>query len=482
MLNKQKKIILIHPPALKEKLYSHLKDAGSDLPPLGICYLAAKLRQHNYKVKLLDCQAEKLNINTAVKRVAEFKPHYIGISSYTPVFSTTNILAENLKAQLPHVPIIIGGGHITSLPNETMEKFSAFDIGVLQEGEETLINLLHALENNLPLKNVKGIIYRQKNNGEQKVVKTAPQPFIKNLDSLPRPAWELLPYIPKYYSPPADSINRFPSASLITSRGCSGKCDFCNLTLFGNVVRSHSVDYVMMMINDLITRFNIKEIFFQDDTIFIHRNNLRELCERLIYGRYDLSWNCYGRVDYIKDNDELLPLMKKAGCWQIAYGIETASQQILDNYQKKTTVKQIKRAVWQTHKAGIKVKGLFMLGNFLETKKTIEDTIKFIKSLPLSDFHMTYFTPFPGSKSYTLAKNYGKFNAQWENLDMFTVSFVPQGLTKKQLEYYFKKNYLIFYFRPKIIFYYLTKFKNLNFTKKIIFSGISFLKYLLKRQ
>lgn len=478
---KPKKVILIHPPVSKEKLYSHLKDAGSELPPLGLCYLAAKLIQHNYKVKILDCQAEKLNIIQAVQRVINFKPDYIGMSSYTPIFFTTNLLAKKLKEQLPQVPIIIGGGHITSLPLETMEKFSAFDIGVLQEGEETLINLLQALKNNLPLKNVKGIIYREKNNGEQKVKKTPPQPFIKNLDSLPRPAWELLPYLPKYYSPPADSLNRFPAASLITSRGCSGKCDFCNLTLFGNVVRSHSVNYIMMMINDLITRFKIKEIFFQDDTIFIHRKILKELCERLIFSKYDLTWNCYGRVDYLKENDSILPLMKKAGCWQIAYGIETASQKILNNYQKKTTLEQIKRAVWQTHNAGIKVKGLFMLGNFLETKETIEETIKLIKSLPLSDFHMTYFTPFPGSKSYTQAKNYGKFKASWENLDMFTVSFIPKGLTKKQLEYYFKKIYLIFYFRPKIIFYYLTKLKNLHFAKKIIFSGFSFLKHLLKK-
>jgi len=423
-----------------------------------------------------------------------------------------------------------------------MERFPQFDLGVIGEGEETIVELLQTLSRNSmnssighkcpptsssnsknsinstnsvnsielseALKNIKGLVVRLSavHRGQRSVkvskcqsvkkwevgsekwgvkesrelLKLTPKrAYIKNLDSLPLPAWDLLPFLPKHYFPPADSIKRFPVGSLITSRGCPGKCIFCNLTIFGHICRSHSVDYIMEMIYDLKRRFKVKELSFVDDTFFLHKGILGKMCERLITEKLNLSWSCYARVDLVEE--ELLSLMKKAGCWQIAYGLETGSQKILDFTKKGITLSQIEQGVRLTHKAGIKVRGLFMLGNFLETKETIKETIDLIKRLNLSDFHMTYFTPFPGSLSYKMAKDYGEFDPSWENLRFFTPSFIPRDLKREELEYYYKLIYKIFYLRPKIIWYYLKKLKNKKVMMKLLSSAWALLKFVFAR-
>jgi radical SAM superfamily enzyme YgiQ (UPF0313 family) len=384
-------------------------------------------------------------------------------------------LSRKLKKELKDSIIILGGGHITSLPYETMQKYPEFDIGIIGEGEETLKEILLTLEDKKELENVKGIIFRK----SKEIIKTEKREYIKDLDKLNFPAWDLLPNITKYYIPPADGMNRFPSTSLITSRGCPGKCIFCNLTMFGNTIRYHSVNYTINMIKHLIKNYKIKEIFFQDDTFVVNKKILRQLCERMINENLKITWSCYGRVDMV--DFDTLKIMKKAGCWQISYGIETGSQEILNFTKKNITIEQIKDAIKWTRDAKINAKGTFMLGNFLESKETINKTINLIKKLNLTDFHMTYFTPFPGSLSYEIAKQYGEFDPDWSKLDMFTISFIPKNLTKKELQYYYKKIYKIFYLRPKIIFYYIKKiFSHPKIAIKLITSAFDFLKFTVK--
>lgn len=469
------KIILIHPPLKYEQLYSSFQKAGSELPPLGLAYLAGTLKKYNFDVEIIDAQALNLNNKEIINFLFKKNPSYIGLSSYSVGIYNTAELAEEIKREFPKIPLIIGGGHITAFPHQTMQEFPFFDVGVIGEGEETIVELLNSLENKNSQDDVKGIIFRK--NGEIKI--NSRRHYIENLDTLPFPAWDLLPDITKYYFPPADSINRLPSTSLITSRGCPGKCIFCNRTIFGNVTRSHSVNYIMEEIFYLINTFKIKEIFFQDDTFFVHREILKELCEKLIERKLDLSFCCYGRVDMV--DVEILKLMKKAGFWQISYGIETGSQKILDFTKKGTTLEQIENAVKWTKESKIKVKGLFMLGNFLETKETIKETINLIRKLPLDDFHMTYFTPFPGSLSYKIAKDYGEFNSSLKTLSFFSPTFIPKDLTKDELEYYYRLIYRIFYLRLKIIFYYLIKLKNKKVIMKLLRSLFSFLRFSFRR-
>lgn len=467
------KILFLKPPLSMKELYNNLSEGGSELPPIGLCNLAAITRKEGYETKILDALALKLNIKQTVKIILKNNPDYLGISSTTlDIFNSAKV-ANMVKKKDKNIKIILGGPHITSLPKETMKKFPCFDIGVIGEGEDTIIELLKLLDKKKPLKKVKGLIIKEKN----KLIKTKTRPFIKNLDKLPIPAWDLLPNLVKYYQPAADSLYRSPATLLITSRGCSGQCNFCDRSVFGNYCRAHSAEYVIKMIKYLQETYGIKDLFIEDDNFLLFKPRLKKICEIIKKQKIDITFSCMGRVDTI--DEEMLKDLKDAGCWQINYGCESGSQKLLDLMKKNIKVGQIEKAINLTKKVGIRVKGLFMLGNLGETKETLKQTLNFIKKLPLDDFHMTCYTPFPGSEASQYAHEYGYYDPDWKKVNMFNSdNFIPFGFTKDELVNWYKKIWKSFYLRPRIILYYLLKMRNSTLRRKIIKGGISFLKFL----
>jgi radical SAM superfamily enzyme YgiQ (UPF0313 family) len=233
------------------------------------------------------------------------------------------------------------------------------------------------------------------------------------------------------------------------------------------------------MIRYLIDNYGIKDLFIEDDNFLVFKNRMKEISKTIIDEKIDITWSCMGRVDMI--DEETLKLAKRAGCWQVNYGLESGSQKILDILNKRTTVAQNERAVRMTNDVGINVKGLFMLGNFGETKETIAETLDFVKRVPLTDFHMTYFTPLPGTSAWELAPKYGSFDPDWRKVNMFnTENFLPNGFTKEELERHYKKIWRSFYFRPRIVWNYTKKMKDPVLRRKIVKSGFAFTKFLLK--
>ena len=470
---KMPKILFLNPPLSLEELYGNLAEGGSELPPLGLAILSAVTRNSGYETKILDATALKLNYKQTVNEILKENPNYLAITSVTiSIFNAANI-ARSVKEKNPKIITIIGGPHLTAVPEETMQKFQEFDIGVIGEAEETIVELLNSLDKKKKLNNIKGLIIRNKN----KLKKTIQRPFIKNLEKLPFPAWDLLPDLLKYYQPAADSLHRSPATLLITSRGCPGQCIFCDKKVFGNLIRGYSAKYVIDMIKYLQKNYGIKDLFIEDDNFLIFKQRTKDICELIIKENIDITFSIMGRVDVI--DEQILHLLKKAGCWQINYGIESGSQKILDILNKGTTVEQNKKAILLTKKAGIKVKGLFMMGNFGETKETIKETLNFIKKTPMDDFHITCYTPLPGADAWYLAQKYGEFDSDWKKVSMFKAdNFIPNGFTKKQLEKYYKKAWATFYLRPRIIFYYTKKLKDKQMRRKIIRGGLAFLKFL----
>jgi radical SAM superfamily enzyme YgiQ (UPF0313 family) len=165
-------------------------------------------------------------------------------------------------------------------------------------------------------------------------------------------------------------------------------------------------------------------------------------------------------------------MMKKAGCWRISFGLESGSQDILDFYRKNETLAQMEKVISWTRKVGIKSKGFFMMGNFMETEETLQQTIDFAKRIKLDDFHATFLTPLPGSEIYEMADQYGEFDRNWDKMSMWFPVFVPTGLKKETLESYRKKAFLEFYVRPSIILSYLTNIRTVSDIRKIS-NGIS---------
>ena len=362
--------------------------------------------------------------------------------------------------------------HITSVPMETMDICPIFTAGVIGEGEEIILDLVNALETHQELDNIQGLIFSR--NGAREL--TTRRPFIKDLDTLPYPAWHLLPPLDRFYRPPIFSVKQLPSTSLITSRGCSGRCTFCDRTVFGNSCRAFSAEYVVGMMTHLYQQYSIRDILIDDDNFMLFRNRLIKICRMLQAEKKPLTWSCNARVDFV--DPETLNEMKKARCWQIAFGIETGSQEILDVLKKDITLEQIERSLRWTKEAGIQTKGFFMIGHPLETEKTLRKTVQFSLRTPLDDFQISYFTPLPGSEIFKGASRYGKLDRDWRKMNMWQVVFIAYGLTPETLDYYARFAFRKFYLRPRIILSYIRKSRHVVHWLALFRAGLSLLHFI----
>lgn len=474
---KKTKVILINPPLSGEERYGGLAGAGAYMPPLGLGSLAAVLRKEGFEVKILDCEALKLNVRQASTQILSFQPDYVGITAVTMAIHSAAELAAVLKQQRLRAPLILGGVHLSALPEETMRLFPQFDIGVIGEGEVTIINLLKALNNHKSLKGIRGIIYKEKNG---KVVKNAPQLLIKNLDTLPFPAWDLFPDFQKYYQPPVFWFKKLPCTSIITARGCPGRCTFCSRGVWKSQYREYSAEYVMEMIKTLYHQYGIRDLTVYDDTFGINRRRLIKLCEMLIKEKLDLVWSCNFRVEMAKP--EVLRLMKKAGCWGVAYGIESCSQRVLNFLQKGVNFKMIANALRWTKEASLETKGYIMVGTLPETSQSIKETLEKILKLDLDLLTVNAFTPFPGSLDYERADQYGRFVRDWKLLNQHSLVFTPKGLSQKQIRDYIRLITRRFYLRPHILRRFIKMSFNPRYFKLLFNGAIAFLGFTFFRQ
>jgi len=181
-----------------------------------------------------------------------------------------------------------------------------------------------------------------------------------------------------------------------------------------------------------------------------------EICEGLLNANWGISWWCSGRVNSVNDI-ELLKLMKRSGCWQVSYGIESGSQEILDFARKGTTIAQTVNAVRLTNEAGILSKGYFIFGLPRETEQSMRNTVNFAKSIPLNDMSAFILTPFPGSEMYDVAEKYGTIEKDFEKMNLLDVVYVPTGLSKENLLDFQRRFMWEFYMRPGIIGNYIIR-------------------------
>jgi len=438
-----KDIIFINPPLTMHERYGKLSGAGNSMASLGLCCLAAVCRQNEFSVEIIEASSNFLTHEAIAEKIIKDPPRFVGITATTSAIHSAAKLATIIKKQNTGIITLLGGAHLTAIPKKTMEYFDCFDIGIIGEGEETIVDVLKNISN---INQIHGIIFRDP---QGNVRQNHERPFIANLDSLPLPAWDMLPQFPKNYNPPAFRYKNLPAAYLVTSRGCPMTCTFCDRSVFGNKHRFFSASYVYTAMKHLRENFNIREILFEDDSFTANRPRLIELCQMLIDQPLGISWSCLGRVDRI-DKESLL-LMKKAGCWQIGFGIESGNERILGLMEKRTKPQQIKQALALTKKCGIKTKGFFIIGFPTEDLASIKCSIDFAKKLDLNDITVSSFTPFPGSEIYETARLYGDFVDDWGKMNLLEPVFVPKDLSKKDLIVYSKKFLQNFYFRPRVV-------------------------------
>jgi anaerobic magnesium-protoporphyrin IX monomethyl ester cyclase len=451
-------VCLVNPPWALAEHFGKFRNVASVQQPLGLAYLAAGLEMNGHEVAIIDAAVLNYNDERIIEEIRRYAPDIIGVTCVTPSYQGTLTLAFKLKSMFD-LPVLIGGPHVTAVTEETMRN-PCFNIAVLGEGDFTTVQLLETLRNGGDLAKVQGIAFRR----DGKLIRTPPRPYIENLDALPLPARHLLPELGRY-KPTPSAYRYLPQATMITSRGCPYHCTFCDRSVFGNKYRTRTARNVVDEMELLITKYGANEIRFWDDTFNVDQQRVMEICEEITNRELDVAWTCLGRINHM--NETILKAMAKAGCWQIDYGIESGNQLILNGITKGQTLEMVRRVVGITHKAGIGVRGFFMLGLPGETEATMNDTIRFAKRLSLRSavFHIT--TPFPGTELFKLATRSGELRAG-TSYDEYMLGFsddvpyVPTDLTAQCIKHFQSTAYKQFYFRPGFLLRRITEIRTLE--------------------
>lgn len=448
----------------------------STQPPLGLCYMATLLRRHGYDAHVFDAVAAEVTVEETIERLLRGAFDYVGMSLTTIATQGAVRIASALKAENPKIKILAGGPHPSALPEDTLNRWDVFDALVVGEGELTALELIRCMEDEGDLSQVQGVAFRK--NG--RVVINPRRERIRDLDSLGLPDWSLLDETFSLYRLPVYSADRSPSFSLFTSRGCIGKCEFCARSVFGRVVTRHSPEYVAQLIAQLHRDHGIRHIRFQDDNFLLNRRWLEQFLRLFRRIDPDLSWSCAGRIDLV--DKELLKRLKRSRCTEIFYGLESGSQQILDLLQKNITSAQLERALSATRAAGIATAANVMLGNPLETPKTLELTRRFVNSIDLVGLSLTFFTPFPGTTIRPRIRQYGRFNDDWSRMSSYEPLFVPHALTEEDLVAACRNIYRTFYFRPQTILNYLRRIGSLGKLLRLMAGAIPLFLFTLSKR
>lgn len=358
-----KKVLLINP--------FETQQDGFTNPPLGLLYLAGTLLHHGIEVMVVDgCREGK---DAVVKALNEFAPDLVGITCLTPGRKHAVEIASLAKQIYENIPVVLGGAHPTIMFQQMLEQYPQVDYIVLGEGEQTLLELVQGVS----LQNIDGLVYRQ----DGVVVKTKPRTYCDNLDNIPFPAWNLidLSCYPGWGEGKHNGIvlRDHPRISVIFSRGCSGHCDFCSTWWIWKGWRHRSAKNMTDELEMLYRDHGIRHFCFADDALTVDRQATIDLCDEIIGRNLIIAFHVTTRTDCV--DEEMLLKLKQAGCYRIAFGIETGSPRLLKEMGKENDIENSIRAISLCRKIKLPVSALLIVGNVGETEETVQETRDLLK-------------------------------------------------------------------------------------------------------
>ena len=435
--NKSCEVLLVNPPDFS---FGKINTIRKVSPPLGILYLGTYLVSQGISVEIIDGMVQPDALSD--ENLSKISPMLVGITATTPTIGSALKIAGRLKRLYGNVKTCLGGPHPTIFPNEIIDD-EAVDYVICGEGEIKLYALVESLLDNK--KDLPAGIYASEKKGL-----LGRDDYIKDIDSLPFPDRGLID-IDRYDLSPVNYLHK-PSTPVITSRGCPFKCTFCSRAVHGNRVRYHSAEYVIDEIQYLVRTYGIRAIMFWDDTLTTSKRRVADICEKLIQSGIEISWSCAARVDSI--DHELLSLMKKAGCWQISFGVETGTSRLLKSINKGISKKKIIHAFELCKSLNIKTRAFFILGLPTETQRESIKTIEFAKFLNPTFAQFSLAVPYPGSQFFDEALAEGWKPPEWELFNTYpddhpvytTVGRDPDEMlllqTKAIKSFYFRISYI----------------------------------------
>jgi radical SAM superfamily enzyme YgiQ (UPF0313 family) len=422
----KRRIVLVHPRGSNWlKGSKDIIASANRMIPHGILSIAAWLENEGYEVFVHDCLGPQAssNFQANINEILKYQADIVGFSATTSSFPDAANMAAAIKKVTPEVIMVCGGVHCSALGVSLLQDYPAFDFLIKGEGEITLAELAGGGD---PA-DVKGIIWR---NG-QEVVENSSRDMIPDLDILPFPAYEKLQDFPRGYNLPLFSYAHFPGTSMVTSRGCLFQCSYCDRSVFKKGFRYNSAKYIYDHLKYLHQKFGVRHINIYDDLFTTDEKRIIELCEMLTKDPIDIQFNCAVRVGFAPD--KLLKILKDAGCLMVSLGIESADPELLLKHKAGVTVEAVRDTVTRIQAAGLRAKGLFMMGLPGETEDSIRSTSDFVISLGLDDMNMAKFTPFPGAPLWKTIREDGAFEEDWEQMNCLNFVFVPKSIRSKAL-------------------------------------------------
>ncbi len=418
-----------------------ITDIANRMVPQGMLSIAAFLLREGHDVFVYDClgPGAPVDVNQQVRAILAFQPQMAGFSATTSSFPDAADIAQKLKEQNPGIITVCGGVHVSALREELLAAYPSFDYFVVGEGEVTMSELAAGME---PAA-ISGLIYRKAG----VAAANAPREHIADLDSLPFPAYEKLSGFPRDYHLPLFSYAQTHGATMITSRGCMFQCSYCDRSVFRKGFRYNSAPYIYEHMKHLRDKFGVRHVNIYDDLFTANKKRIMELCEKLARFPLSMNFNCAVRVGYT--DDDLLKMLKTAGCLMVSLGIESADPDMLLRHKSGVSLDDIRDTVQRIQAAGLRAKGLFMMGLPGETEASIRRTSDFIIELGLDDMNMAKFTPFPGAPLWSVIRDEGTFEEDWRLMNCLNFVFIPRGIeSREKLDHLYNEHVKRFYSDP----------------------------------
>ncbi len=449
------RIFALNPPFLKK--YSRasrspaVTKSGTLYFPTWLAYATGALEQAGHEVRLIDASPRGLSLEQVLGEAKAFEPLLVVMDATTASFHADLETAARLKEALPGAFIAMVGLHVSALPEAAFERPGGPDAVCRREYDETAVDLAAALGSGRDLSSVLGLTYRD---GTGRVVHNADRPLIADLDKLP-----FVTEVFKRHLRVEDYFYahlRYPMVTLFTSRGCPAQCTWCMYpqVFYGHPFRHRSPENIVAEFEFIQRELpQVKEVLVDDDTFTIDVKHTRRTCELMVQRGIQLQWTCEVRtnLDY-----ETMVAMKKAGCRLMVAGFESGVKEILKAMKKGLTPEQGVRFARDARKAGIMVHGCFVAGNPGETRETLEETLRYAKTLSLDTAQFFPMMLYPGTEAYDWARLNGYLRTedytQWVSAEGLHNTMIDRpGLSHQYLVEFCDRARREFYLRPGYI-------------------------------
>lgn len=425
------KVCLVNPPVIA------VLEPWYDTPDFGrtaLAYLAGYLRAHrDYEIQIIDAKLERLNFKEVIQRLEKIQPDIVGLTAFTNEIKPAAYMAHCVKEKFKDCKTVVGGAHLTAIPKETMLEFPMIDFGVEGEGEETFLELCTALyaqkynKAEIDFKQINGVHFRENNT----LVKAAPRQRILDQDSIPFPAWDLLPSADTYF--------------VQSMRGCPFNCLFC-MNPNGRIARKRSVENVMQELRWIIDEFKPKRISFGDELFSVDIQRTHELLQNMAKEGIGekVKWDVQTHVHYV--NAALFEDFKKANVEIVELGVETGDEEMLRKMGKGTNLKLIDEACKAGKAAGVKIGSFFLFGQPNESKESLQKTVDLAVRLNPDLPMFGLMTPYPGTEVAKMAAKeeggYKLLSTDWDEYNKQIGGAMEfANLSRAQIEWYQIKAY-----------------------------------------